>query len=305
MPLNSSINIDQLVKLVLNDLENRTGNQDFSDSGLTSRDQSAAPIQKQANGFPKGKSVSGALLEMVAAEAANSDSLPGSRVKTAENESVISVSLTDDSEIELTVKLITLEVVQNKHREHPAARRWFVPAGTVITPSARDELRRQQIEIVSGPKQNIPAVKHTKSTPGDFDSQSESGDTVLALHLSETEAAPRAVTRILEQKGSVVSFQNSCIVQTTQELKRLIAINPQSRIVLLTHYQAVAMIMISRQLEFRPIYGTSVQQMETEADMVNANVLIVDPKEVNPFQLQQIVQKFVELKPTKTPDFLR
>lgn len=130
-------------------------------------------------------------------------------------------------------------------------------------------------------------------------------DFVVVNHLSKSEGLPLSVLKWIENNTNLLTFDISCIIQTTEKLDELFQKNQEQRGMVLTHYAALASLLFNRHSALRAIVGFSPDQVSTEALTMGANILILDPKQTNPFQLQQIIQRFIKLGKVELPEMFR
>ncbi|MDO4585811.1 MAG: hypothetical protein Q4C95_00785 [Planctomycetia bacterium] len=347
----SSDDIDHLVQLVLKDL-GILPSLPLSPSSSHSQNDSNSEISTSSNlSTPEDKKATFAKMDQV-----SNDS----------NNSAVNV-------LRLTNKVITLEIIQQSCatllKQNLNAQTIRLAWGAILTPSAKDELKKRGIRVVfeSQHSQNnsqiennpnkghitysnsnrfshfdkkdsdrppfltnqmeINPVEVFASQPfvsqqqSDFQQNSKNSskendlrdslssniknDFVVVNHLSKSEGLPLSVLKWIENNTNLLIFDISCIIQTTEKLDELFQKNQEQRGMVLTHYAALASLLFNRHPTLRAIVGFSPDQVSRETLTMGANILILDPKQTNPFQLQQIVQRFITLGKVELPEMFR
>lgn len=186
----------------------------------------------------------------------------------------------------LNRRLVTLADLPDRFA---AARRVIVPPGTVVTPSARDELRRKRIELVVGATAAV-AAQRTSSA-------------ILMVAATVYDPAPLAAA--LQRDGVAAESRSSdCLIRATDELAAELASGTTTAI-LLTAYPAPALCLANRHAGVQAIHGTGADTVARDAGSVGANLLVIDPTSLGFFAVKQIAGRFLQGGPRECPEVFR
>jgi hypothetical protein len=187
------------------------------------------------------------------------------------------------NEWSVTNKVISLEVL----REMPAGvSRLVAPRGALLTPAARDDLRRRNIAIAS-------AV-----TP------SQRPETSLTLAVADTAFDPAPLISMLRGEiGTLDRLPTAPLIETVDALCD--RIRRQAKGLLLTDAPATALCVANRQQGIRAIEGTNAQSTADAAKAVAANLLVLAPAGRGSFELRQTVRAWIRAASAKCPHELR
>jgi hypothetical protein len=155
-------------------------------------------------------------------------------------------------------------------------RRLVVPPRAVVTPAARDELRRRGIEIVRDSAENDRAKRGPR----------------LTIVKTGTPFDATALVAGLAAGGMKIQQQtDDCIIAATDHLAGELA-GTETLCVLLTSHTAAALCLANRHTGVRAVLATVPEATAAAADAVGANLLIVDPAIRSFYQLKQILGEF-------------
>lgn len=196
-------------------------------------------------------------------------------------------------------------------------KRWRVCPNLVVTPSAKDELRKLGVELIvdggvstvaseTTERPKTPRVTYSASNvfadepirPVATRFQAEksgtpaSGRLFWALHLPEGERFPTFVENCPFRETAFAQSRLSCLKETTKRIAAEIAQNKETRAVITTKNAAIASVWANRLSGVRAVVAFSTEQTKRDVEATNANVLIVDPSDVGPFPFRQIVEFF-------------
>jgi hypothetical protein len=184
--------------------------------------------------------------------------------RRAEKDSACGTSGTD---LVLSGRVVTMAEVAGRLE---SVRRLVVLRQAVVTPAVRDELLCRGIALAraDSARGHLAAVIR------------------LVVMASGTEFRPAGLMSALAGEGFDVELQTSdCLIDAADQLADELA-KPNTLGVLLTADAAAGLCLANRLRGIRAVADASA------ADAVGANLLIVDPKASNFFQLKQMVAEF-------------
>jgi hypothetical protein len=154
------------------------------------------------------------------------------------------------------------------------AQKIFVSPKSILTPSARDELRKQNVEII----RSVPKEK--------------SAETVFWWAVQPYSAISDSQRSRLQKKLLLPpeSFADLPELLTVAE-KRLTDSNACG--VILTPQTASALYLACRSMSLRPILGFYPQQIQEDTAELRANLLILSPCRLAEAKILEIVKQFV------------
>ncbi len=205
-------------------------------------------------------------------------------------------------------------------------RRVVVRPDALITPLVRDELQRRNIPLVlepslageegRGSEEKINSVlmanpasvgqfaeaKHPRSGAEGFPGPREAGPMGLAetapskpglvLMIHGKAYEPAGLVRRLAAEGTPVEVQQmDCIVRATDQLAE--ALRPGHCLgVLLTGYAAIGVCAANRHGGVRAVWGMEPAQAASDTASLGANLLVINPRQVSPYQLEKMIREF-------------
>lgn len=203
------------------------------------------------------------------------------------------------SEVQVNERLITLEVV--KQYLANGATRWFFPTGAVITPAAKDELKKRQIEVRFS---KVVVAKDQGSIVLSKAVTSSHDQMVLAIHETKRKEIPTAYWTTLENIAEFQTIRNDCIVKTVLAVRDCFRQSIGQKGIIVTAYPAMAVMLANHQPEIRAIAVVDFPQTKRDATSMGANLLVIDPKSIPIFPLKRVVQWFLEVGELPLPNFL-
>jgi hypothetical protein len=156
--------------------------------------------------------------------------------------------------------------------------RLIVPAGAVLTPSVRDELRRRNIAC-----QVASRFDHSAGAPGTT--------LLIATSCGEHGAQP-AIQAIEAEAVGAARIGSGALADMIQQLRQRID-RDQAPGVLLTTAPAAAVCLANRYGRLRAVWGTEPAVVEESCRSVGANLLVLDPRHHPPNQLRSMVRQFL------------
>lgn len=280
--------LDELVAKVMGDLRKAS---------------SAQPVASTAAAVSQALSY-----DFANAKAADSVAAEDSAVNSNEIFEVAERVVVEDTVIKLA-KATTLKV-------------WRLRPDAIVTPSAYDELAKRGVTLASSknaPKKAsavlpaaAPSVASSRVTysasnvaPGVGSSvvranavspATKSVQVLLATCLEENERAPQAVAEYLFRNTECTEERLDCMKKTTKLVAESLAASKSLKTVIVTHHGAVGSVWANRQKGVRAVVAFSVDQAKRDLKAANANTLILDPRDVGPYQARQVVDFFVNMK---------
>jgi hypothetical protein len=180
------------------------------------------------------------------------------------------------STLELADKLVTLATLEHRLT---GVNRLALRAGTVVTPSAQDELRARGITVVrsAAPTQNQPP-KPTLVL-GVADGAEQACD------------APALIAAIAATGCTVERIAQTGLNTIAAELAEHAALGGRPAL-LLTSRPAAAVCLANRRRGVRAIGGNDARYLREAMADVAANFVAVDPARLTPFELRRLVGEF-------------
>lgn len=178
----------------------------------------------------------------------------------------------------IALRIISLEDVRNLHLTN---KQIFVSPKSLLTPSAKDELRKRNIEIVrcapaANRKNSAAELSEAWGWCGVFpaDAASETLKTQLA----------KLLNRQLETFGSISEMLSIAEKQTGQ---------PPHRTAVITSSPALVMYAACRSAVLRPVFGIDPRQMTEDAAELHANMLVLSSKSFFIVQKMGLIKTFL------------
>lgn len=157
-------------------------------------------------------------------------------------------------------------------------RRLIVPAGAVLTPSVRDELRKRNIAC-----QVASRFDQSAGAPGP--------KLLIATSCGE-HGAQTAVQAIEAEAVGAARIGSGSLADMIQQLRQRIQ-RDQAPGVLLTTTPAAAVCLANRFGRLRAVWGTEPAVVEESCRSVGANLLVLDPRHNPANQLRSMVRQFL------------
>ncbi|MDO5581054.1 MAG: hypothetical protein Q4G69_07945 [Planctomycetia bacterium] len=195
--------------------------------------------------------------------------------------------------LRLSDKLINVALIESK--DDRKTRRWIVPRRAILTPLAKEELRKRKIEL----------VYEEGSSSLNPDVQKANGSFLIALHGIKNNPTLSALLDRVRKKVPFAQIEKSCIIETTEEIARQLLDQSISAAVILSPYPAPASLLANRREGVRALIASDPNQFKADAPLIGANTLILNPESVGLFRMQQILNEFVEKAPYSLPGFLK
>jgi hypothetical protein len=168
-------------------------------------------------------------------------------------------------------------------------RRLVVPYRAVVTPSARDELLRREIELVYGKPADERAKRHAKI--------------VLSLVKVQFDLTPLAA--VLGNCGAEIHQQtHDCLIEATDRLGEELT-DSNTIAALLTVHSAAAVCLANRHRAVRAVLAGDPAATSAAVAAVGANMLVVDPSLCRAYQARQVMIQFCRGGPRRCPDVFK
>jgi hypothetical protein len=158
-------------------------------------------------------------------------------------------------------------------------RQLVVPAGAVVTPSVRDELRKRQIEL-----QFARAVASGAT---------EGGANLLVAAAAGEYDTDAMLETIGAEAGGIEQVGAGGLVDLVRRLCDRVA-RVGLPAVLLTGEPAAAACLANRFAPLRAVWGAGVGAVQQGCQSIGANVLVLDPAAHNEHELRSMVRQFLE-----------
>jgi len=225
-----------------------------------------------------------------------------------------------DDVFTLTERVIFSEVVC-KIAAQTSSKRWKVCSNAVVTPSAKDELKKRNIELLFGigesetcgvSKQDVVNRKTfqksrvtfsaSNAREGDWASKEIIGNnsarprSFLANHLPDSERFPANVRDYLSRNSSLTEVRFSCLKEASRQIQNEVEKDKSLKVVLTTHDGAIASIWCNRLSGVRAVTVFDYEQFCRDLEATNANVVIVDTSRVGSYQFRRVVDYYLRSK---------
>ena len=175
-------------------------------------------------------------------------------------------------------KLVALADLQGLQRTKTAPREILVGPKTVVTPSLRDELRKQGFSLQVGlPKSGEIAAKATKQS--------------IWLGVQRPLAEPAAVLAMLRQRGEVITVMTESVEAATDEIGRQIK---ERSCIVMTPAPARLLCLANRHGAVWGIAGFDPAQTASDARELGANLLVCNPAGKSEFRQLEIIKAFLQ-----------
>jgi hypothetical protein len=170
----------------------------------------------------------------------------------------------------LTSKVVSLAEVEGRLKE---VSRLIVPRGAVFTPAARDELRKFAVAVAS-------------STDG-----KPSARLRVVLAAAETSFEVTGLATALAGEGIAVErIASSELPSAVDMLTRKVVVDKLLGL-LITDMPAAALCLANRQRGVRAALAHSLAAVSEAVDMIAANLLVIDPRSRNIYELRRLVRE--------------
>ncbi|MDO5553891.1 MAG: hypothetical protein Q4G68_09015 [Planctomycetia bacterium] len=199
------------------------------------------------------------------------------------------------AELRLSERLISLSLISEYDRNPSGAEgtihRWRVPRKAVITPAARDELRKRGIVLLydEGNGQDSTIA------------ESDCFSLLVVNHLTEQKVPP--VLAKLFQSYHAELVNQTCLVKTTQLISERISA-PGRLAIVLTAYPGLAALLANRHQGLRALVAESADVLKKESELVAPNLLLINPEQARLWQSQEMIRWFLDRAPRRPASFL-
>ena len=240
----------------------------------------------------------------------------------------------EDGQVRIASRLVTMAELRacGVPENLAGVRRVVVRPDALITPLVLDELQRRNIPLVRelGPGEvdgaTAAAATVTSATGGqgsvaDRSARSEpatgtssgspglAGETLsvqkflLVVHGKAYEPAGLA-SRLTAEQVPLDVRQTECIVRATDQLAEVVQTG-HCQGVLLTGNPAIGLCAANRHPGVRAVWGLEPAQAASDARSLGANLLIINPRTVSPYQLEKMIREFYRAGLRPCPEALK
>ena len=189
---------------------------------------------------------------------------------------------------------------------------WAFQPRAVITPSARDLMKKLGVEVAQEAAEIQPTISASNigSTTSSFPSRSEQNGASLpsssaqkslvsvfvATKLPESEGAPRTLLEYLSRNTEFQEERFDCLKKTTLAVADRLNEGKANRALIVTHDGAIANVWANRKKGVRAVVAYSVEQAKRDIKAADANTLILDPRDLGAYQARLVVDFWVTMK---------
>ena len=188
-------------------------------------------------------------------------------------------------ELVLTGRVVTLTETEGRL---DGVCRLVVPARAVVTPAVRDELGQRDILLT------FASASGEKAAAGN--------DIKLVVVTVGTSFDPESLSDLLESEGvEVTARQCDCLIEATDEFSRGLG-ESNTLGMLVTKHTAAGLCLANRHPGVRAVLGLDAATAASDVASVGANLLVVDPDTIGPFQLKRMAIQFCRGGPAVCPE---
>ena len=225
------------------------------------------------------------------------------RESVAEKSSVATFYVAERVVVEETVRRLA---------ESSSARSWAFQPRAVITPAARDLMKKLGVEVAQevAEVQSTVSASNIGATKSSFSSRPEQKGASLpsssaqkslvsvfvATKLPESEGAPRTLLEYLSRNTEFQEERFDCLKKTTQAVADRLNEEKAIRALIVTHDGAIANVWANRKKGVRAVVAYSVEQAKRDIKAADANTLILDPRDLGAYQARLVVDFWVTMK---------
>lgn len=220
----------------------------------------------------------------------------------------------EDDVFEITERVVVADAVRRLSKS-TSAKRWSAPSNAVVTPAAKDEMRALGVElVVARPGSDVRSSGSSAPTlsssnvDADFaaaprtvravvkpivEKSKSAASVLIATHLPDDERFPQSVREYLSRNAEATEIRFSCLKETTRRIAEEVNNDKALKVVLATHDAAIGSIWANRLSGVRAVVAYTFEQTKRDIAATNANVVVVDPRDVGPYPFRQIVDYFI------------
>lgn len=193
----------------------------------------------------------------------------------------------DPSHLQLPGNVISVAQLQDKLA---GVKRVSVAPRAVVTPAARDLLRDRGIQL------DRSAAATGSAAPA--------GKKPFALAISDTTFCPAQLASRLNKAGLAVQrLPQVGLAGVVQEMTGHVTHNG-GRGLLITEHAPAAVCLANRRSGIQAVAAQNCQQLEEISRSLAVNLLVIDPRGMSSFQLEQLALRFVEsTSPSPLPEW--
>ena len=180
----------------------------------------------------------------------------------------------DNSRLPLSGRVVTLASLDGRLA---GVRQVIVAKGTVVTPAARDELRKKKIKLEFSDNNHRANV---------------SAGGILVGVVEGSYDAAAVVGAISAEAGQVQRIDGSCWIEVTREMTETITRETKCG-VLVTCRATAAVCLANRGPTIRAALGVGRASVKDAVETIGANLLVVDPTSNSLYELRGMVREFV------------
>jgi propanediol dehydratase small subunit len=201
-------------------------------------------------------------------------------------------------ELVLTARVVTLGQIEGRLT---GVCRLAVPQRAVVTPAVRDELKHRNILLTFAAAGENAAGENAAGE----DASAENADTnqpSLAIVAVGTTFDPKSLTNALAGDGvEVTNKECNCLIRAIDDLAPRLA-KENILGILVTEHAAAGLCLANRHQGVRAVLGSDPATTASDVAAVGANLLVVDPRVIGPFQLKQMATQFCRSGPAVCPE---
>lgn len=210
------------------------------------------------------------------------------------------------------VERVVVEETVRRLAASSSVKSWAFQPRAVITPSARDLMKKLGVEVAQEAAEVQPTISASNigSTTSSFPSRPEQNGAALpsssaqkslvrvfvATKLPESEGAPRTLLEYLSRNTEFQEERFDCLKKTTLAVADQLNEGKANRALIVTHDGAIANVWANRKKGVRAVVAYSVEQAKRDIKAADANTLILDPRDLGAYQARLVVDFWVTMK---------
>lgn len=181
----------------------------------------------------------------------------------------------------LSDKVITLETL----KKHAGSSELAVTTKAIVTPAARDELKRRGIRLIRQDATNKPTANATNPSPA-------SKNRLLAANIG-ADYQPKMLAQLLSGDGASLEQHPANALETVvlEHGKRVAS--EKCKAIWFTSQPAHAVCLANRQSGVWAVVGSDVESLTAALKHTAINVLAIDPRKKSQYLLRQMLALYL------------
>ncbi len=175
-----------------------------------------------------------------------------------------------DSQLTLTSKVVSAAALEGRLA---GVSQLVVTRGAIITPAARDELKKHQVSVASAVDTGKPA-----------------GSAVLNVGVSETTYNATSLLAALAAEGRIEHLASGALPSVIESLGKVVG---SGFGLLITDQSAAALCLANRRSGLRAALASSCSTVDAAVAAIGPNLLVVEPRGRSVFDIKQAIRHWL------------